>query len=378
MLLLATGPLPAQELVTLPCGFHVEVFADSLYRPTDLAADSSGNLYVATGEGDTGSLPILKFAPDGSHIASSPIKDPDGIHVTASGEVYVGGMYEVSKVEFPSGTYSRYANGFNNLSSIAMDSSGTMFVGENKGWLKEVTPPYGGTIRDTFSANCGAVFGDEREDAVYYGHWRSEVFKYAKGVVTQYSDGAPGFWDLTRAPGGVFGTDLYLATGDIHTIGRIDSEGGSSVWATLDYAPGASLLGIAFGDESTLYVAQPEFGRILVITPTKLELRGEPTLGSTVTVELKGRAGDGFCLGLGTEPGFVTKHGFGDILIDPTSIFTEIIDELPPGGTWCKDFQLPSDTRFVGRTYYAQVVIVCDRDAWTGTVSNRVDLTIMD
>jgi sugar lactone lactonase YvrE len=121
-------------------------------RPTALAADASGNLYVA----DAGNNAIRKITPDGTVTTFlSSLNNPSGVAVDAAGNVYIAdrGNNLIKKVR-PDGSLSIFAgNGvsasvdgtgtsasFTSPVNIALDASGNLYITENQGLIRMITP----------------------------------------------------------------------------------------------------------------------------------------------------------------------------------------------------------------------------------------------
>jgi sugar lactone lactonase YvrE len=114
-------------------------FASGLPNIGGMAVDGGGNVYVAAYD----STAIKKYAPDGSvrDFASGFIK-PGNIAFDASGNLYVcdrirgsensasGYWGEALKRVAPSGKITLVSSGLNNVTGIAIDQSGNVFVSE--------------------------------------------------------------------------------------------------------------------------------------------------------------------------------------------------------------------------------------------------------
>jgi hypothetical protein len=159
--------------------------AASFNDPTGVAVDSSGNVYVA----DTANNMIRKIAPGGvvttfagqltagstnATGTAASFKDPDGVAVDSSGNVYVAdtGNYLIREIS-PSGVVTTLAgqagvqgsaNGtgtaasFNTPTGVAVDSSGDVYVADLLiSHIREITP--GGTVTTIAGLSLGSTNG---------------------------------------------------------------------------------------------------------------------------------------------------------------------------------------------------------------------------
>jgi serine/threonine-protein kinase len=163
----------AQMLVRTLAGSGAGSFADGINAtfnyPAGVAVDAVGNVFVA----DQNNQRIRKVTPGGvvSTLAgsgarsfadgtgtSAAFNNPWGMAIDASGILYVadGGNQRIRKVT-PGGVASTLAGGgtgsfadspaaFYNPKGVAVDSNGTVFVGDDvNGCVRKVTP--GGVVR---------------------------------------------------------------------------------------------------------------------------------------------------------------------------------------------------------------------------------------
>ena len=104
----------------------VSTFASGFNRPTGLAFDSAGNLYVANEYGGT----VSRVTPAGvvSTFASG-FDWPDGLAFDSTGNLYVANYLgnTVSKVT-PARAITMFAAGFDAPAALAFDSAGNLYV----------------------------------------------------------------------------------------------------------------------------------------------------------------------------------------------------------------------------------------------------------
>ncbi|HWC96215.1 MAG TPA: IPT/TIG domain-containing protein [Candidatus Sulfopaludibacter sp.] len=144
----------------------------ALRAPTDMAADSAGNLYIAdytnnvVRKVDTHGI-ITTFAGngtlgnsgDGGPAVNAEFFYPVAIAVDGPGNVYIAdaGNGSIRKVD-TSGTISTYAAPFGDPAGLAIDSAGNLYVSGRDCFVHKVTP--GGTV-STIAGTGGAGFAGD-------------------------------------------------------------------------------------------------------------------------------------------------------------------------------------------------------------------------
>src|SRR5437867_10146344 len=123
------------------------IFASGLYKPSDLAFDSAGNLffvdYEIVGDGVGGEAAIYKITPNGTlTIFASRLSYPSDLVVEKAGNLFVadydsGIIYKYK----PNGLRATFASGLYHPGGMAFDSAGNLFVADNSiGNLYEYKP----------------------------------------------------------------------------------------------------------------------------------------------------------------------------------------------------------------------------------------------
>ena len=144
----------------------------SLNRPSALAVDSLGSVYIA----DTGNNRVMALAPggqltlfagtgtagfsgDGGPATAAALKAPAGLAVDSAGNVYIAdtGNNRLRQVA-PGGTIHTVTAALSAPTGLAFDSSGNLYIAESTAYrLSRMTPdgtttPYAGTGFNTVSA----------------------------------------------------------------------------------------------------------------------------------------------------------------------------------------------------------------------------------
>ena len=263
-----------------------------LYRPTGVAVDGSGNLYIA----DSGNYRIRKvdstgtittvagtgqsgFDGDGGPAVQAQLRSPAGVAVDGSGNLYIADRdnHRIRKVD-PTGTITTVAgtgqSGFGGdggpavqaqfarPTGVAVDGSGNLYIADSGNYRIRKVDPTGTITTVAGTRNTGGNRGD----------------------------GGPATWAILDSPAGVAVDsmgNLYIAdtlnhsirkidaTGTIDTIagGRWESpgfggDGGPAIQALL-FSPS----GIAADSAGHLYIADTGNERIRILTPSTARTR---------------------------------------------------------------------------------------------------------
>jgi sugar lactone lactonase YvrE len=99
-----------------------------LNRPSSLAFDAAGNLYVANQSAGN----VLKITPSGASTIVAIAGDPAGVAVDAQGDLFVSddALDQIKKIT-PDGTVITFASGLNNPYGLAFDSSGYLYEADS-------------------------------------------------------------------------------------------------------------------------------------------------------------------------------------------------------------------------------------------------------
>lgn len=256
---------------------YVSVFASGLSQPRGIAADASGNIYVA----DTGTHCLRKITPQGvvSVLAGTPgvagtldgmgtsaqFNGLRGVIADATGTVYVSdtNSHTIRKVT-PSGQVTTlagrvgvytYADGtgtqacFYEPLALALDASGNLYIAENAGHRIRRMAPNG--VVTTLAGNGTAAYVDgpalsasfarpgglavNAQGVVYVADMdTNSIRRIEAGVVSTLAGGTEGVDDglgtlakfgepygLTIDPSG----NLYVADQGLHRIRKVTPEG---------------------------------------------------------------------------------------------------------------------------------------------------------
>ena len=143
------------------------VGAGEFEAPTNVAVDTSGNVYVA----DAYNNRVQKFDADGNYLLSwgsygynnSEFSTPLGIAVDTSGNVYVADSWNYRIQKFDStgnylsqwGTYGSGNGEFNNPNGIAIDPAGNIYVADMKNYRIQKFAPDGTYLSQWGSPGSG-------------------------------------------------------------------------------------------------------------------------------------------------------------------------------------------------------------------------------
>jgi hypothetical protein len=209
--------------------------SDGITRPTRLALDGQGNLYVS--EPATGK--VTKFNSQGKKLGSFHVEEPQGIAIAASGDIYVCSQKGVVLVFSPAfkeiGTVGAREGEFEKPADVAVAGDGSIFVTDGmKGLVKVFNAK--GEYQYTFGNGhlfAERTYGIAVNDAGNNGAGEVYVVDVVKTTVQGYVVAAPRISVFTK--NGAF----------LRSFGQYGSELGKMKVATA----------IAVGPDGLLYVA---------------------------------------------------------------------------------------------------------------------------
>jgi sugar lactone lactonase YvrE len=176
------------------------IFASGLYKPWDIAFDSTGNLFVVDymilGDDLVGNAAVFKITPSGRlTIVASRLSYASSLAVNRAGILFVadydsGIIYQYK----PNGSRATFATGLYHPVGLAFDSAGNLFVADNnagniyQGGIYEYKPD---GSRVTFA---GLAQGDRPADLafdnmgnLFMADWGGNIYKYYfSGVLRRY------------------------------------------------------------------------------------------------------------------------------------------------------------------------------------------------
>jgi sugar lactone lactonase YvrE len=278
--------------------------AARLYRPSNAAADSFGNLYIA----DTANNRVRKVSPsgvmstlagtgvagdsgDGGQATAAQLNAPAAVAVDATGNVYIADAAAVRNVSTGGviGTFAgtgvagysgdggaATAAQLNGPSGIAFDSAGDLYIADTQnGRVRKVTP--GGSISTVAGTGDLGYSGDG-------GPATGAQISYPTAVAVDSAG------------------NIYIAAGFVR---RVAPNGVIGTLVSDGY-----ITGVAVDAAGNLYLAYPDQHRVSKMYPSGV-------FASLAGVGTQGYSGDG---GPATEaalwsPGSVAVDGAGDVYI---------------------------------------------------------------
>ena len=178
------------------------VFASGLYRPSDLAFDTAGNLFVVdymiVGPEFLGNGAIYKITPNGAlNIFASGLSYASSLAVDKMGNVFVadydhGVIYEYK----PTGSRGTFATGLQHPVSLAFDTAGNLFVadtnpspstGTSHGYIYEYKP---NGARATFAvldpSDRPADLAFDGMGNLFMADLGGNIYRYDSGVIRRH------------------------------------------------------------------------------------------------------------------------------------------------------------------------------------------------
>jgi len=284
--LCAASGAGAQPMVP---GFGVTVYS-AVPGPVGLAFDAAGNLFVGRdvpGGSGTEARKIHRVPPGGGaavEFGPSALPDPDGVVVdldgslaTAPGSVVIsgdvgGGNGQIVAIrpdlvpDMSLVTLHPASGVLVNPGAMRRGRDGLLLADAGASAIFEFLPP-GPPVVLVDSPSPPAFLAVDADGRIYASH--------ADGTIRQYdADGAPlnaalltGLGPgaaLAVAPGGAFGSDLYVLDGASGQLLRVAAGGSSEVVGT-GFPAGHGE--IEFGPDGALYVASFDAGQVLRVAP---------------------------------------------------------------------------------------------------------------
>jgi sugar lactone lactonase YvrE len=177
------------------------IFASGLYKPSGMAFDNAGNLFVVDYEilnGDfIGNAAIFKITPNGTlTIFASRVSYSSSLAVDRAGNLFVadydsGIIYQYK----PSGSRATFASGLYHPVGVALDSAGNLWVADNsigniyQGSVYEYKPDGSRvTIAVLNPADRPADLAFDSMGNLYMADLGGNIYKYTlNGVLRRYS-----------------------------------------------------------------------------------------------------------------------------------------------------------------------------------------------
>jgi hypothetical protein len=242
------------------------IFASGLYKPLDMAFDSTGNLFVVDYEilgGDlVGNAAIFKITPSGAQsIFASRVSYGSSLAVNKAGNLFVadydnGIIYQYK----PSGSQATFASGLNHPVGLALDSAGNLYVADNsigniyQGSIYEYKPD--GSRVTVAVLNPGDRPSDLALDSLgnlYMADLGGNIYRYALGgVLRRYSRMTFGSVPNSAqslafdSAGNLFVVDAGVANGNGNAIYKFTAQGARGIFAPNIDGLGESFACLAF------------------------------------------------------------------------------------------------------------------------------------
>ena len=246
-----------------------------LGRPTGLALDAAGDLFIANADSGI----IEKVLPAGAMTnIGSGFNQPYGVAVDAYGNVFVADSgNNVVKEIWPDGSVTGIGSGFSNPNGVAVDAEGDVFVADTgNNAIKEVLPDGSVTqVGSGFNQPYGVAV--DAVGNVYVADTYHQLVKkvFPDGAITNL---ASGFNAVTGVAVDAAG-DVFAADHGANTVEEILPDG-----TILPIGSGWNQpAGLVVNAAGNLYVADSDNGRVVRLTP--LTITATPSsLNGTTTV----------------------------------------------------------------------------------------------
>lgn len=251
-----------------------------LNHPSGVAADASGNLYIA----DCDNRRVRRVAPDGTitTVAGAGWLAPSGISVDAAGNIYVvdTGLKQVLRIT-PAGDVKRVATGLALVAPAAAvaDVAGNLYIADTGAGKIFSVAPAGivSTVLDKLAGphglaldGAGHLLFTEQDGA------RVRSLDLPSGKL---SDLGAGTWSIPRGLAVSSAGEVFVADTGRQQILRVDAAGqvttvagmGSAGFAGDGSAASSAQLNfpwdVAIGPAGVLYIADLENHRVRLLTP---------------------------------------------------------------------------------------------------------------
>ena len=223
--------------------YRLGVFADNLAFPQYLTIDTSGNLYVPTGNSA-----INKITPQGAISTLLSISDIQGITIDAKGNLYVsaepkGDSFYIYKVT-PTGQRSLYAKETGPTFGLAMDGNGNLYVTKpNDNAIDKITPQgVVGVYATGLYIVSGVAVGND--GTVYTINYSSPGYNGANGIVSKIT---PDGTVSTVAKGIWYAGESDLTIDENNNLYVLVFDQGTILGSVVKITPGGTITTLASG-----------------------------------------------------------------------------------------------------------------------------------
>jgi sugar lactone lactonase YvrE len=259
--------------IVMPGGI-VRQLATGLNGPTSVALDAAGNAFVIEGASVvTNTASVVKITPDGVVTnfvsAAQGISQPEGLAFDASGNLFVasiipndpaGEVEQVFKVT-PDGTATLFLANAGYGSGLAFDPSGNLYIAGDNALLK-ATPS--GVVSTLAMCDCTSDIAIDASGTLFVGAFSGAILKITPtGTVSTFTTAIPGGGSLAfDGSGNLLVTDLRLDVTDLR-LDVIDALDPSAKLTPVLTTPVATPAGIVADGKGNLFIANQTAGTIV-------------------------------------------------------------------------------------------------------------------